>query len=158
MWQLLLLIVSRLVSTWPHACALHWRTSQGLVGLRALGQMVQCSFSSRDKEWGRRSQREAGRRTWDLSVVMLWIFKIAFIKKYNCDSYSFEDGSWHRAGHQWFYSITRQTVAFSSHTYLHLEIHHLITLLCSTGLFLKHGELCKKLILKTCESYWLPYQ
>lgn len=28
-----------------------------------------------------------------LPVVMLWIFKIAFIKKYNCDSYSFEDGS-----------------------------------------------------------------
>lgn len=63
------------------------------VGLCALGQMVQWNFSSRDKEQGRRSQREAGRWTWDLSVVMLWIFKIAFIKKYNCDSYGFEDGS-----------------------------------------------------------------
>ena len=129
-------------------------------GLRALGQIVQRSFSSRDcgEEHRRRSQREAGRQTWDLSVVILWIFKIAFTKKYNCDRYSFEDGSWHRAGHQWFYSITCQTVAFSSHTYLHLEIHYLITLLWSAGVFLKHGELCKKLILKTCESYWLPYQ
>lgn len=43
--------------------------------------------------------------------------------------------------------------AFSSHTYLHLEIHHLIALPWSAGAFLKHGKLCKKLILNTCKSY-----
>lgn len=129
-------------------------------GLCALGHKVQRSFSSRDhgEEHGTRSQKEAARQTWDSSVVIFLIFKFAFTRNYNCDRYVFEDSSWDSAEHQWFYSIASQMAAFNSLSHLHLEIHHLIALLWSAGMFWKHSELCKRLVLKTCESYCLLYQ